>query len=69
MVVSSVVGISPCYRGRNGSFLSIGQKGRFLHVENVVKKSKQTECKEQERMAMSPFANKVRASLWLPGNN
>ena len=25
-----VAGISPCYRCRNGSLLSIGQKGRFL---------------------------------------
>ena len=27
-----VVRISPYYRGRNGSLLSIGQKGRFLLV-------------------------------------
>ena len=30
---SSVAGISPCYKGRNGSLLSIGYKGRFLLVE------------------------------------
>ena len=26
-----VASISPRYRGKNGSLLSIGQKGRFLH--------------------------------------
>ena len=29
-----IVGISPCYRGRNGSLPSIGRKGRFL-LENA----------------------------------
>ena len=69
MVTSSVAGIYPSYKGSNGSLLSIGQKGRFLRVENAVKKSEQTESKEQERMAMSPSANKVRASPWLPVKN
>ena len=32
MVASSVAGISPYYRGRNGSLLPIGKKGRFLLV-------------------------------------
>ena len=48
--------------------MSIGQKGRFLHVENAVKKSELTESKEQERIVVSPFVNKVRASSWLPAN-
>ena len=69
MVASSVAGISPCYRGRNGSLMSIGDKGRFLGVENSERKIEQTERKEQERMAVSPFENKVRASPWLPANN
>ena len=46
MVASSVAGISPCYRGRNGSLISIGQKGRFLSVENAVKKLELTEKKK-----------------------
>ena len=33
-----VVGISPFYRGRNGSLLSIGQKGRFLRVKMLKRK-------------------------------
>ena len=37
-------GISPCYRGKNGSLLSIGHKGRFLLVEILKGKM---ECKEQ----------------------
>ena len=41
---------SPCYRGRNGSLLSIGQKGRFLRVENAERKIEQKESKEQERV-------------------
>ena len=45
MVASFVAGISPCYRGRNGSLMSIGQKGRFMHVENAVKKSDREERK------------------------
>ena len=40
MVGSSVVGISPYYRGRNGSLPSIRRKGRFLCVENVERKTK-----------------------------
>ena len=68
-LVGSVAGISPCYRGRNGSLPSIRQKGRFLRVENAERKMKQTESKEQEKMAVSPSANKVRASPWLPANN
>ena len=69
MVASPIVRISPYYRGRNESFLSIRQKGRFLRVGNAVKKSELTERKEQEIMAMSPSANKVRDSPWLPANN
>ena len=34
-IVPAVIGISPYYRGRNGSLLSIGQKGRFLLVLNA----------------------------------
>ena len=49
MVASSVAGISPCYRGMNGSLLSIGQKGRFLRVENAERKAEQKESKEIER--------------------
>ena len=30
MVASSVARISPYYRGRNGSLMSIGHKGRFM---------------------------------------
>ena len=37
-IVTTVAGISPCYRGRNGSLPSIGWKGRFLRVENPEKK-------------------------------
>ena len=68
MVAGSVAGISPCYRGRNGPLLSIGHKGRFLRVENAVKKSELIERKEQEIMAVSPSANKVRALPWPPTN-
>ena len=32
-----VARISPCYKGRNGSLLSIGQKGRFLLMVNAEK--------------------------------
>ena len=39
-----IVGISPCYRGENGSLLSIRHKGRFLLVEKLKGKM---ECKEQ----------------------
>ena len=35
--VGPVARISPCYRGRNGSLLPIGQKGRFLLVGNCRK--------------------------------
>ena len=38
--ISPVVGISPCYRGRNGSLLSIGQKGRLLLVKMLKRKRK-----------------------------
>ena len=76
MVVGSVARISPCYRGKNGfpsiyrtELLSTGQKGRFLRVKNAERKMEQTKSKEQERMAVSPSANKVRASPWLPENN
>ena len=40
--INPVAGIYPYYRGRNGSLLSIGQKGRFLHVERIKIKM---ECK------------------------
>ena len=46
MVTSSIAGISPCYRGRNGSLPSIGHKGRFLRVENAERKKELTESKE-----------------------
>ena len=32
--IPSIARISPCYRGRNGSLVSIGHKGRFLLLEN-----------------------------------
>ena len=32
-----VARIYPCYRGRNGSLLPIGQKGRFLLMVNAEK--------------------------------
>ena len=35
--VGVVARISPCYRGRNGSLLPIGQKGRFLLMVNAEK--------------------------------
>ena len=64
VLISIVAGISPCYRGKNGSLLSIGQKGRFLRVENAERKQI-----TRKSMAMSPSANKVRASHWLPAND
>ena len=39
MVANSVARISPCYRGRNGSLLPIGKKGRFLLMVNVEKRN------------------------------
>ena len=39
MVASTVAGISPWYRGRNVSLLSIGQKGRFVHVKMLKRKA------------------------------
>ena len=33
-VAKSVVRIYPHYRGKNGSFVPIGHKGRFLPLEN-----------------------------------
>ena len=44
-IVGDVAGIYPCYRGRNGSLPSIGQKGRFLRVKNVEKKLNRKESK------------------------
>ena len=49
MVAKFVAGISPCYKGRNGSLLSIGQKGKFLRVENAERKwNRQKEKNEKE---------------------
>ena len=36
-VLRIVARISPCYRGRNGSLMPIGHKGRFLLMVNVEK--------------------------------
>ena len=63
MVASSVAGISPCYSGRNGSLLSIGQKGRFPRVEMQKRKQNRKKSKEQKEMVVSPSAIKVKASL------
>ena len=69
MVASSVAGISPYYRGRNGSLPSIGRKGRFLcgNAENKWIESK--DRIERQEMAVSPAVNKVRALLQEPVNN
>ena len=48
MTLSSIIliaGISPCYKGENGSLLSIGRKGRFLRVKNVENKLNRKESK------------------------
>ena len=37
MVTKAVASIYPCYRGRNGSLVLIGHKGRFLLFENKKK--------------------------------
>ena len=39
LVRDFVAAISPCYRGKNGSLLSIGHKGRFLLVVNAENKN------------------------------
>ena len=39
-VAKAIVRISPHYRGKNGSFVPIGHKGRFLPLENNKKKTK-----------------------------
>ena len=67
--LGDVAGISPCYRGRNGSLLSIGQKDRFLRVENEERNRIVRKQITRKKVAMSPSANKVRASPWLPANN
>ena len=67
MVASSVAGISPCYRGRNGYLLFIGWKYRFLRVENV--ENEWTERKQRTSkkiVAVIPSANTVRALPWQP---
>ena len=38
-VVCNVARISPCYRGRNGSLMLIGHKGRFLLMVNAEKRN------------------------------
>ena len=50
-----VAGISPYYKGRNGSLLSIGQKGRFLHVENVERKWNRQKAENEEENGREPF--------------
>ena len=35
----TVAWISPCYRGKNGSLIPIGNKGRFLLMVNVENKT------------------------------
>ena len=70
MVASFVAGISPCYRGRNGSLLSIGQKGTFMCVEMLKIKMEWKESKDRKKIvAVSPSANVVRASPWKPAND
>ena len=39
MVFISIVRISPHYRGKNGSLVPIGHKGRFLPLENSKKRN------------------------------
>ena len=51
----TVVGISPCYRGRNGSLMSIGQKGRFLHVENIERKQNGQKAKNKKEYGREPL--------------
>ena len=55
MVAGSVAGISPYYRGRNGSLLSIGHKSRFLHVENVEKKLNIKKAKNKKEYGREPL--------------
>ena len=65
MVASSVARISSCYRGKNGSLMPIGHKGRFLLMvkmqknETEITKAKldyklRTEQKEGDEALVNP---------------